>query len=374
MAETEVPAGLQHLLEAVAGTEWPQGNPGDLRLMAGHWRDVAGLVESVRDRVRDGAVRVERALAGTTAEAVHAFLIPLETQGGFLDQLHAACLVLAGALDAMAAQIERVHVFIIALVIVLAAEIAGDIAAAPVTFGASLALIAGQQAATRVAILAAVKEAVLNLVAHVAGAMLTQVGAAFLADFVVWCRHKEAGFDTGMLQNAAINGAVGGAVGLVTANAGFVLKKRLGSALGEKVPFARLYDGTAPTTWQEAVKRFGANAPVDAALGSATGVAEAAAQDAATGFSGDEVYGAENGAFTGGRDALHNAINPHGKYSTNPAVYIDKGLSHLFTSRTQPPPPGPVTDAAPPRLPEIQRENWDRWTARVVGESGDERG
>jgi hypothetical protein len=365
MAATEVPAGVQHLLEVLVGNDWPEGNPDDLRAMADQWRTTAKQVAIVLDLVRDGAARVDRGLQGHTQEAFHAFIAPFVAEGGYIDTLREACLGLADALESMAVQIETLRIIIIELLVILVIEIAADIAAAPFTFGASLANIAVEMTATRVAIVTVIRRVVIGLVSHLAASVLAQVGATFLAEFIEWCRHKGAGFNTALLATAAVNGTVGGAVGFGMGGLGHLAKTGAAKSLRDVVPAARFFDGTAPTTWKSAGTRFAVNTPLDIGWGAATGVAEAAAQDAASGASGDEVYGAENGAFTGARHTAHTAVNPHDTFSTNPAHYLDKALNNRFDNHSAQPPRPPATpvEEQPPRLPELPTENWDTWTA-----------
>jgi hypothetical protein len=342
MSSTEVPPGVQRLLEVLVGYDWPEGNPSDLRYMAGQWGNTAKRLTTVLDSAREGAARVDRAVRGQTQEAFHAFIAPFVTEGGYLEKLREACLGLAEALESMALQIETLRIIIIELLVILAIEIAAEIAAAPFTFGASVANIAADMAATRAAIVTVVRRAAIGLVSHLAVSVLAQVGVTFLAQFILICQHKRSGFDPHALKAAAVNGTVGGAVGLGMGKVGNLVKTGAAKSLRDTVPAARFFDGSAPTTWKSAGTRFGVNAPLDTAWGAATGAAEAAAQDAASGASGDEVCGAENGALSGLRNAAHTAFNPHGRFSTNPAFYLDKALNDRWDNQgDQPPRPRP---------------------------------
>ncbi|MFE0022029.1 hypothetical protein [Amycolatopsis sp. NPDC059021] len=349
-------------MEVLIGNDWPEGDPDDLRKIAAQWRVTAKQVETVQDLVREAAHRVDRALEGQTQQAFQAFIAPFIAPDGHLDMLRKGCLGLADAADEMAVQIELLRIIIIQLLVLLVIQIAAEIAAAPFTFGASLASIPGEMAATRAIAVVVIRRAVIGLVSHLAASLLEQVGVVFLAQFILICQHKLSGFRGDMFKTAAVNAVVGGAVGLGAGAAGNFAKNAAAKSLRERVPAARHLDGTPPTNWKDAGKHFALNAPVDVGLGAATGVAEAVAQDAATGSSGDEIYGAENGAFTGARDAAHNAFNPHSKFSTNPAYYLDKSLNERWDKPKTPPP----ADQGPPRLPEVRREDWDAWTKSTI--------
>ncbi|MEV5543957.1 hypothetical protein AB0L13_44825 [Saccharopolyspora shandongensis] len=368
MAATEVPAGVQRLLEVLVGNDWPEGNPDDLRVMAGQWRTTAQTLTIVLDLAREGAARVGRGMQGRAQEAFHAFIAQFIGDGGYLETLREVCLGLADALEAMAVQIEMLRIIIIELLVILALQIAAEIAAAPYTFGASLANIIVHMTATRAAIVTVIRRAIIGLISHLAASLLNQVGVVFLAQFILICQHKLSGFRSQAFTAAAVNAAVGGAVGLGMGGLGNLAKTSVAKSLRHTVPAARFFDGSAPTTWKSAGTRFGVNAPLDTGWGAATGVAEAAAQDAASGVSGDEVYGAMNGAFTGTRDTAHTAFNPRSKFSTNPAYYMDKALNNRLDKHNgqPPPPPGAPTGQEPPRLPEIPREDWGAWTREIV--------
>jgi hypothetical protein len=369
VAATEVPDEVQRLLEVLVGNDWPEGNPDDLRVMAGQWRATAQTLAAVPVLVREGAARADRGMRGPAGEAFRAFIAPFIDEDGYLDGLHKACLGMAEALDAMAVQIEMLRLIIIELLVILAIQIAAEIAAAPYTFGASLANIAVHMTATRAAVVTVIRQAVIGLVSHLAASLLAQVGVVFLAQFILICQKKLSGFSAQEFRAAAVNASVGGTVGLGMGALGNLAKVGAAKSLREALPAARFFDGSAPTTWKSAGTRFSVNAPLDIGWGAATGVAEAAAQDAATGLSGDEVYGALNGAFTGARDTAHNAFNPHSTFSTNPAFYLDKALNGRWDKPNgQPPlPPNTPTGQAPPQLPAITREDWDAWTEHTTG-------
>ncbi|MEV0699386.1 hypothetical protein AB0I53_15910 [Saccharopolyspora sp. NPDC050389] len=364
MAATDVSPDVQRLLEVLVGNDWPEGNPDDLRAMATSWRDVAEHINSVVDLVNGGAAQVARALTGETADSFRDFIAPFLGDEGYLPQLALAAAGFADALDGMALEIETLRIIIILLLIVLAIDIAALIASAVATFGASTALIPAKMAATRTTLTTVLRKAINQVLAHLAGSVLDQVGVTFFAQFIQICQGKRKGFDGGMLAIAAQNGAVGGAVGIGAGALGNAIKVGGAKALG-----THLLDGTAAKTWKGAAVQFGANLPLNATWGAAVGAAEAAAQDAASGASGDEVYGAENGAFTGAMDAARGSFNPHGKFSTSTSVYLDKALTIPWRDKNPPNPdpthPDPTT-SEPPKLPEIATENWNSWANDTI--------
>ncbi|TDD34901.1 WXG100-like domain-containing protein [Saccharopolyspora elongata] len=358
MAATDVSDDVQRLLEVLVGNDWPEGNPDELRAMAAGWRETVEHLGHVVELVNRGAAQVARALTGETADSFRAFIAPFLGEDGYLPQLALAASGFADALDGMALEIETLRIIIILLLTILAIDIAALIAAAVATFGASTAVIPAKVAATRTTITTVLRKAINQVLAHLAGSVLDQVGVTFFAQFIQICQGKRKGFDGGMLAIAAQNGAIGGAVGIGAGPLGNAIKVSGAKALG-----SHLFDGSVAKTWKGATVQFGANLPLNAGWGAAVGAAEAAAQDAASGASGDEVYGAENGAFTGALDAGRGSFNPHGKFSTSTSVYLDKGLNIPWRDKD----PDPIsTTSEPPQLPEIPKDDWTAWANETI--------
>jgi hypothetical protein len=226
----------------------------------------------------------------------------------------------------MALEIETLRIEIIAQLVILAAEIAIDLALAPFTFGASEGAAVAETAATRVAVNVLIRKTVIKLIAHLTESEFNQVGLDFFAQFIEICQHRRSGFDTNELKTAAINGAVGGAVGFGMGGLGSLVKSGLGKGLGDHLPG---FGSDRPTGWKDAAG-FGAGVLFDGGWGAASGAAEASAQDAALGGSGDTNTGAMNGAFSGFKGAGHSALNPHDKFSLEAGHYFDSGLNHAW--------------------------------------------
>jgi hypothetical protein len=328
VAEHVVPPGVQVLLEIVVGNQWPEGNEGDLRAMAANWRDAGTLVNDLVDGTRSATAQVDAAIqAGTARGEIDAVLHGL-TDGdqAYLPKLASVCTSLGDALDTMALEIETLRIEIITQLVILAAEIAIDLALAPFTFGASEGAAVAETAATRVAVNVLIRKTVIKLIAHLAESEFNQVGLDFFAQFIEICQHRRTGFDTNELKTAAINGAVGGAVGFGMGGLGSLVKNGLGKGLGDHLPG---FEKDRPTSWKEA-GGFGAGVLFDGGWGAASGAAEASAQDAALGGSGDTTGGAMNGAFSGFKAAGHTALNPDDKVSLSAGHYFDTGLNHAW--------------------------------------------
>jgi hypothetical protein len=344
MAAEDVPSGVENLLLVVVGNEWPEADVGALRASATTWRDLAGQLSDLSVQAEAAAGYVDAGIAGSARQAFDAYLDSLLGQSGYLPGLESVCAGLADALEAMAVSVETLRNYIIEALVVLAAQIAVDVIAAPFTGGASMEEAAEAVVATRVLIMILARRLAAKVIAHFAAAELEQVGLTFLAELIEIFRHHQSGFDAAELRTAAINGGIGGAVGLGMGHLGGLLKAGGGKLAHD------LTAGAPPAAGR--VAPVVAGTIFDIGWGSASGTAEAAAQDAAAGSFGDEVAGAANGAFAGGKDRFHQAVNQADRFAISPMPYLEKGLLKVMGASGQPPgPPGSRPGTPPAELP-----------------------
>ncbi|MFB9307520.1 WXG100-like domain-containing protein, partial [Kibdelosporangium philippinense] len=330
----------------VVGNNWPEYNAADLQAMASQWRAAGEHVAGVIAQIEAGAAHVERGLTGTAYEAFRGFIAPLIEPGGQLDVLRQVCFALADALEAMLLEGDLLRKIIIILLVILLIELMADAIAAWFTFGTTSATSATRQLATRAQVFTWIRRAITRLVTHCANSVLAQVGVTFFAQLIQYWEGKRDRIDGQHIRAAAINGAVGGAVGFGMGGLGSLAKI-----------------GGTPNSWKGAATSFAVNAPANVGWGAATGAAEAAAQDAATGLTGDEVYGAQNGAFNGVKGGLHTSFNPGNKLSITPGDHLNNALNKPFDT----PPPRPHrTETDPPRLETGPPEDWDAWGASTT--------
>jgi hypothetical protein len=368
VAAHNVPPEVQRLLEILVGNDWPEGNEGDLRAMAAGWRDLAGRMQRITEDAQTAAASVAQGVTGQVLGAFESSISPIISENGYLAGLTTTCAGLADALESVALEIETLRILIIEQLIFLAAQIAADIAAAAFTFGESLTLIEPEMLATRAFVTMLIRKTIVVLVTHLTESVANQTVTTFTAQFIEFCQGRRSSFDAGQIALAAQNGAIGGAVGFGLGNLGGFAKTGFGKLTQHRIPI--------PATGASvpgAVNSF-ANGAVktsfDVGWGAASGAAEAAAQDAAVGGSGDEVFGAENGAFSGGRDRFHSTVNPHDTFSVSAGHYLDKGINAGFDGkRPRPPgtpPPVPPQDAGPPILETPPPEDWNAWSDDVL--------
>jgi hypothetical protein len=357
-AGEDVPAGVEDLLLILVGNEWPGANVAGLRATAVTWQDLATQVEDLSGQAQAATKYVDEGITGATRDAFDAHIVAFTGADGYLPGLAATCRSLANALDVMAVTVETLRNYIIEALVVLALEIAADVAAAPFTFGVSMAKAAVAEAATQVLIMKMIYTAAAKLLAYFASSELNQVGLTFLAQVIEICKHRQQGFNDSEFIAAAENGVIGAAVGFGMGQLGGLLKSG---------------GGKLADSWAVAPGRVAsglAQAGFDIGWGAASGTAEAAAQDAAAGSFGDEVAGAVNGAFSGGKQRLHMTVNPTEKFSSSPEGYLEAALLRAFgvdrpESPDQDPPP---TGAEPPRLPPQVNEDWDQWSNNLLSD------
>jgi hypothetical protein len=253
---------------------------------------------------------------------------------------------------------------IIECLVFLAAQIAADITAAAFTFGASTAAIPAEEAAARFTILSVIRSAVFKLVSHMVESIASQVVFTFFAQFIEYCQGRRKSFDGSQIATSAENGAIGGAIGFGMGGLG----KGLGK-LGGKIPLPN-----SITNLPDPVKNFatGTGKALGAiGWGAISGTAEASGQDAAAGSFGDEIAGAENGAFSGGYGKFHEWSNPDDALSLSMGKYLDNGLNKMFpptkVGGSEPPttPPTPEPDSY--ELPPLNLPPADDWTGWAEG-------
>jgi hypothetical protein len=339
-----VPAGLQNLLMILVGNTWPTGDETALRAEVGAWRAAAESLRACCHQLITTQCLVEQGLQGTTRSAFDDYMTGLvgsgpEDMSAVLPALTACCDSAADALEDLANEIETLRVTIIGTLTVLWIQLMID--TAMLAFGGE-AVAAAQLAATREFLLLALQRSIIIVVTRVGESVLAQLGFTLLAQLIELAQRHRRALNPTQLRTAAVNGAIGGAVG---AGAGFT-----GGAL--RAGAGRL----ANTRLTSPVQQWAGNRHLlpDAAKASSgliwaggyaavTGMAEGAAQDAALGLSGDWVSGAANGAFDGVWGTRHTTMNPANARSISPADHLEAHLNRYLRPPT-PQPPAPVHD------------------------------
>jgi hypothetical protein len=307
-----IPPSIETLLLVVVGNNWPDGDTGQLRSDATAWRQASQTLSSIGDSANMAANMAEQGMTGPAGEAFTNYWKNF-TGGdqGFFQVLAQVCDELADSLDEAADQIETVRIDIIISVSILAAELAWDAAMAFWTGGASMAAAAEEIAATRLTVLRYLSRAAVELVEHEVKQTLQQFLIDLIAQAIEKREHPGKQINWQEAGDAAINGAVGGAVGdgagLLFKGVGKGLSKLDQNLFGGKVTSG--LDNLADKPWYV---RLPTQMVGDIAVNEPTNTAEAAAQDAALDDGqvshGDPIAGAQNaignGAFGRGRNFL----------------------------------------------------------------------
>jgi hypothetical protein len=319
-----VPAELQNLLLILVGNKWPTGDEAALRAESDSWRHVAFLLHSCEHSVAEVRTYVNAGLEGATREAIDGFLNTLLGQSvhgedGIFTEIARCCEDTSDLLMEIANEIETLRIEIIGTLVVLAVQLAIDTAALFLFGGAAIA--AAEITAARVLCLSFVRKAMTRVLTRVMESVVAQDGFALLAQIIELAQHHRNSLDGSQLKVAAINGAVGGAVGFGTGLVGNTLER--GLKYGVKASrIGRVGEMTTHFAWQGGFSAL-------------AGMTEAATQDAVFELSGDYVAGAANGSFNGAWGARHKAMNAKNLGSISPADHLEHAFDGRVVPRTQ---------------------------------------
>ncbi|GAB3138252.1 hypothetical protein GCM10027290_05520 [Micromonospora sonneratiae] len=323
-----VPPELQNLLMILVGNRWPTGDEAALRAEAAVWRQAAEAMRSCTDRLLVVQRLVHQGLTGRTHQAFDDYMTQLVGKGqddesAILPVLARCCDSAADSLAELANEIQTLRVTIIGCLVVLWAQLMIDLTV--LFFLGGVARAAAAIAAARSVMLLLLRRAITTVVTRVAESVLAQVGFTLLAQVIQLVEGHRQSLNGAQLRTAAINGAVGGAVGVGAGFVGGVLRAGAGKLVGNVVlsPVGRV---TVDVVW-------------GAGYGALAGMAEGAAQDAVFGLSGDWIAGAANGAFNGAWGGRHTAMNPGNRLSMSPADHLEGALDRYFDGSTHTKPP-----------------------------------
>ncbi|MFF7631932.1 hypothetical protein ACFZB9_02080 [Kitasatospora sp. NPDC008050] len=326
---------VQNIIMLLVGNQWPTGDESSLRTEAAAWAAAGASVRTCIQDLTDAKAQLDRGLTGATKDAFDAYLTKLVVADDAAMPLIAQCCdAAAEALNNLANEIETLRIEIIGAAVVLAIQLAIDIAMW-IFGGAAAAPV--EIAITRATVLAFLRKALISALARIAESVLAQVGFDLLAQVIELAQGHRKSIDGSELNMAAINGAIGGAVGVGAGWLGKGLAKGLGKGLGK---------GFTSLTGKEAGKfaKGAADLAWNTGYGALTGMAEGAAQDARWNLSGDYVSGAANGAFGGAWGSRHSAMNPGNKFSLSPADHFEGWLNGKLEG---PRPPGGGSHGGP---------------------------
>ncbi|MFI6759092.1 hypothetical protein ACIBF5_08105 [Micromonospora sp. NPDC050417] len=334
-----VPPELQNLLMILVGNKWPTGDETALRAEAAAWREAARTARSCAEKVATVKHLVDEGLEGETRQAFDDYVVGLIGTGpgdesAILPLLAACCDSAADSLEELANEIETLRITIIGCLVVLFIQLALD--ALMWAFGGA-AKAAADIAAGRTFLWGVLRRVIITAVTRVAESILAQVGFTLLAQLIERAQGHRRSLNGKQLATAAVNGAVGGTVGVGAGFLGGILRSGAGKILKsgfERLPGAGRLPGTGSVL--PVVGKAAGNLTWGAGYGALAGMAEGAAQDAVFGLSGDWVSGAANGAFNGAWGVRHTAMNPGNKLSIAPADHIEKGLNRYLDGRARP--------------------------------------
>ncbi|RKE10580.1 hypothetical protein C8E86_5493 [Catellatospora citrea] len=334
----------------LVGNKWPTGDETALRAEAAVWREAAQTVRSCSEQVVLVKRLVDGGSEGGTRRAFDDYVTGLvgagpQDESAILPVLAACCDSAADSLEELANEIETLRVTIIGCLVVLWVQLMIDVAMW--LFGGA-AKAAADIAVTRTLLLQVLRRAISIAVTRVAESILAQVGFTLLAQLIQLAEGHRRSLDGTQLRTAAINGAVGGAVGVGAGFLGGVLRSGAGKLAN--TGFGKiLTSGASQLPGNRrilpAAGRTTANLAWGAGYGALAGMAEGAAQDAVFGLSGDWISGAANGAFNGAWGVRHSAMNPGNKLSISPADHLEASLDRYLDRPARPLPPAALDSA-----------------------------
>ena len=135
-----LPGEVSYLLNMI-GFEWPEGNEDKIFEWSGRWMSYAGEVDGSSELAKKAA---SHALENNVGKAMEAFNTMFNESEGVADiaqKLGTAGYVIGGCLIAIGVAVIALKIAFVVNLISLAIQIAEAVAAAAVTFGASLAWI-----------------------------------------------------------------------------------------------------------------------------------------------------------------------------------------------------------------------------------------
>ncbi|BCB74663.1 hypothetical protein Pflav_010730 [Phytohabitans flavus] len=340
-----VPPDLQNLLMMLVGNKWPTGHEELLRTESLAWHEVAAAVHEYAPRLAEARQAIQDGLAGPVREVLDQYMAGLVGSGehdehAVLPVLASCCESAAHTLWELAAEIERLRITIIVLLIILAIQLAIDMFW--LLFGGAAAAVE-HMIATRVTIMQWIRRALASILTRVAESVLAQVGVGLLAEVILLGRGHITEIKGEALRTAAMNGAVGSATGSVFGLAGGAARNKLLKA-------------GANIRW---LQHSATKSAMTVAFGPLQGMIEAIAQDAAAGIPPSNwVAGAANGTFNAAWGARHAAMNPANKTPIQPGDYLEEAL-HRYIAKSAGPagaaglgvPPPPNVNPTPTPAP-----------------------
>lgn len=207
----EIPGTLKPVAWLASGSDWPEGDETSLRRLAEEWAAAAAGLGDLASR-GDSAIRDARsAVEGDIDAAIDQHWRRLDGDTGALEQLIKLCDSLSDSCESTATDVEYAKLSIIAALTILLAELVAMAAAAVPTLGASTAGAVAAEAATQVTIRIIIRDLILSIIEHAAIEAAKSValdGALQTLQIITGGRDA---FDTAMLRDSLISGAVEGA-------------------------------------------------------------------------------------------------------------------------------------------------------------------
>ncbi|MFD5462940.1 protein-glutamine glutaminase family protein [Kitasatospora sp. NPDC127059] len=296
-----VSPGLAQFFHIISGMPWPESDEGLLRDVRDDYLALADDLPKLAGYIQDAVKNCDQRIEGKTADAFRkewSKFVGTDSQPGPLDQTHDLCTQLADLANKVALSVEYTKWMAIGQLVQLLLEIAIAIAWSVFTGGASLIELEWQKILTRQFLLQLVKKLVQLIVMHTFGGIIGGLLLDAIIQGIQFNRGDRHEWDTDLTKQAAIFGAISGAIGGPLSILGEGLGKLLGAGLS-KLFMKTVLDDVIKGLTGGLGKEIGEGAAGDLVKGGLKDLTKGAAGDLAKGALGDLGKGAAGGGLKG---------------------------------------------------------------------------
>ncbi|MER7848113.1 protein-glutamine glutaminase family protein [Kitasatospora sp. NPDC096077] len=344
-----VSPGLAQFFHIISGMPWPESDEGLLRDVRDDYLALADDLPKLAGYIQDAVKNCDQRIEGKTADAFRkewGKFVGTDSQPGPLDQTHDLCTQLADLANKVALSVEYTKWMAIGQLVQLLLEIAIAIAWSVFTGGASLIELEWQKILTRQFLIQLVKKLVQLIVMHTFGGIIGGLLLDAIIQGIQFKRGDRHEWDTDLTKQAAIFGAISGAIGGPLSILGEGLGKLLGAGLSKLFMKTVLDDiikgltgglgkeigeGAAGDAAKGALKDLTKGAVGDAAKGGLKDLGKGALKDLGEGAAGGGAKGLEKGAGEDfgrllGNEAAERFAGGLSKLLKDNADYLAKGF------------------------------------------------
>ncbi|MEV7601201.1 TcdA/TcdB catalytic glycosyltransferase domain-containing protein [Kitasatospora sp. NPDC089797] len=305
-----VSPGLAQFFHIISGMPWPESDEGLLRDVRDDYLALADDLPQLNSYIQDAVRNCDQRLDGLTAQAFRkewGKFVGTDSEPGPLDQSHELCTQLAELANKVALSVEYTKWMAIAQLVQLLVEIAFAIAWSVFTGGASLIELEWQKILTRQFLIQLLKKLGQLIAMHTIGGVIGGLVLDAVLQAIQFGRGDRHEWDTDLTKQAAIFGAISGAIGGPLSILGEGLGKLLGAGLSKlfvKTTLDDLIKGLAGGVGKDLAGDVGKDLAGGVGKDLAGGLSKELSKDLAAGLGKGLGEGAAGGAAKGaGKEA-----------------------------------------------------------------------